>query len=146
MATQGTITLVHRWVDEVLNTGDLDRADDLIALDFLDHDVPPGQTLTGLAGFKQGAAGVRASFPDIQATVEDVVAAGDKIAFRLALRGTHQGTLAGIPPTGKEVRYSGIGIVRIADGKIAERWLRVDIPAVVRQIGGYLGPQPTPSE
>jgi steroid delta-isomerase-like uncharacterized protein len=142
MKAQETRTLVHRWVDEVLNPGDLDRADDLIALDFLDHDVPPGQTLTGLAGFKQGAAGVRATFPDIQATVEDVVAAGDKIAFRLTLRGTHRGTIAGIPPTGKEVTYSGIGIVRVADGKIAERWLRVDIPAVVRQIGGYFGPQP----
>jgi steroid delta-isomerase-like uncharacterized protein len=142
MTAQDTKTLVHRWVDEVLNPGDLDRADDLVALDFLDHDVAPGQTLTGLAGFKQGAAQVRAQFPDIHATVEDVVTAGDKIAFRLMLRGTHLGTIAGIPPTGKEVNYSAIGIVRVADGKMAERWLRVDIPAVVRQIGGYLGPQP----
>jgi steroid delta-isomerase-like uncharacterized protein len=146
MTTHEAELVLRRLVEEVMNPGDLGRAGEVIADDFVDHYAPPWQQASGLAGFKQGSAGVRAAFPDMQTTVEDTVATGDKVAFRLTLRGTHLGTFAGVPATGKAVTYTGVGIVRVADGKIAERWLRVDIPGVLTQIGGYFGPQPARAE
>jgi steroid delta-isomerase-like uncharacterized protein len=145
MTAQGTTTLFHRLVDEVLNPGDFDRADDLIAPDHIDHITPSGQSVVGLAGFKQGAAQVRAAFPDFQATIEDSLTGDDKIAFRLRMRGTHLGTFAGIAPTGKEVNYTAIGFVRVADGKIAERWLQIDATGLLRQLGTNVIPQPPQS-
>src|SRR5689334_14954627 len=112
MTAQSTTTLIHRLIDEVINSGDFDRVDELIAPDHIDHITPSGQSVVGLAGFKQGAAQVRAAFPDFRATIEDALTDGDKIAFRMRMRGTHRGTFAGIAPTGNEVNYTAIGFVR----------------------------------
>jgi steroid delta-isomerase-like uncharacterized protein len=145
MTAQGTTTLFHRLIDEVINPGDIDRADVLIAPDYIEHNTPSGQTVEGLAGFKQAAAQIRTAFPDFQATIEDALADDDKIAFRLRMRGTHRGAFAGVPPTGKEVDYGAIGFVRVADGKIAERWLQVDATGLLRQLGSNVVPQPPQS-
>jgi steroid delta-isomerase-like uncharacterized protein len=142
MTAQGTTTLFHRLIDEVINPGDFERADDLIAPDHIDHITPSGQSVVGLAAFKQGTAQVRAGFPDFHATIEDALVADDKIAFRLRFRGTHLGTFAGIAPTGKAVSYTAIGFVRVADGKIAERWLQIDAMGLLRQLGSSTIPQP----
>jgi predicted ester cyclase len=67
-----------------------------------------------------------AAFPDSQFTIEDAIAEGDKVATRYINRGTHQGEMMGIPPTGKQVTLSGIVITRFADGKAVEVWNNAD--------------------
>jgi hypothetical protein len=75
------------------------------------------------------------SFPDIHATTVHVVADGDKVASVVALRGTHQGELSGLPPTAREVNIRVVEIFRVASGQIAERWGVVDQAALMKQLG-----------
>ena len=90
-----------------------------------------------LRSFSRGTLGreVRAAFPDIQLTVEDQVAEGDKVVTRYTLRGTHKGEFAGIAPTDKQVTFTGIWIYRIEGGKIVERWGNSDRAGLLEQIG-----------
>ena len=80
----------------------------------------PGQA-RGLEGFKQVNTMLRAAFPDLRLTVEEMVAEGDRVSVRFTARGTHQGGFWGAPPTGSRVAWEVISIVRGAGGKIAER-------------------------
>ena len=66
---------------------------------------------------------------------EEPIAESDKVAIRVIMHGTHQGEFFGIPPTGKQVTVSGIHIVRIANGRIAEHWGTIDDLGFMRQLG-----------
>ena len=139
MTTEESKALFRRLVEEVVNGGDLDRADEFVCAGFFDHNPPPGQT-PDVGGFKGAFASIRAAFPDFRATVEDLVGEGDRLAYRLTFRGTHRGELGGIPQTGKAASWSAIGVVRVADGKIAERWQQIDTRGLMRQLGADTGP------
>jgi steroid delta-isomerase-like uncharacterized protein len=134
MTAQENKTIVRRLVEEVVNAGDLDRADALIAADCVDHAAPSPQA-SGPAGFKQGVAMLRAGFPDLRITIEDLIAEEDRVAARLTLRGVHQGQFAGYAPTGRPATWSAMAAWRVAGGKIVERWLIPDAPSLTRQIG-----------
>ncbi|MET7338913.1 ester cyclase [Nonomuraea sp. NPDC005650] len=75
------------------------------------------------------------AFPDIQVTLEDLVAEGDKIVARQTVTGTNSGEYRGMPPTGKSVTYNEIFIARFADGQVIEVWGVVDVYAQLRQLG-----------
>jgi predicted ester cyclase len=64
-----------------------------------------------------------------------MIAEGDKVAIRWAARGTHQGELLGIQPTGKQATWTGISIYRFADGKIVEAWWSKDVLGLLQQLG-----------
>ncbi len=89
----------------------------------------------GPAGARQYLMGVFAALPDFHATIEDIVAEGDRVVVRNVWRGTHLGSYHGVPPTGNSIALKGIVIFRIADGKIAERWATLDELALMRQLG-----------
>jgi steroid delta-isomerase-like uncharacterized protein len=91
--------------------------------------------LSGPAGAKQAYTRFHAAFPDVQVTIEDMVAEGDKVMVRLTTRGTHQGEFAGIPPTGKQITMTGMEVVRIANGKIVERCANFDQLSFYQQLG-----------
>jgi steroid delta-isomerase-like uncharacterized protein len=76
-----------------------------------------------------------AAFPDINVTVEDVIAEGDKAVTRWTIRGTHRGELMGIAPTDKPIELKGITIHRIEGGKIVEEWERYDNLGMMQQLG-----------
>ncbi len=122
-----------------MNKGKLEVADELIADDFLEHNAPPDLP-SGLAGFKQLLAMIVATFPDISVTVEDTIAEGDKVAARLTVSGTHRGPFWGLPPTGRQVTWTGIDFVSFAGGKLAERWPERDFLGLVQQLGAILAP------
>ena len=85
---------------------------------------------------------VRAAFPDIEETVEDIFGAGDRVALRLTMRGTHTGReFRGVLPTGKEVNVTGMAIVRVVDGKIPDGWFFFDRLALYTQLGAITPPQ-----
>jgi predicted ester cyclase len=75
------------------------------------------------------------AFPDFHVVIEDMVEEGDRIAFRLTVRGTHRGDLAGVAPTGRSVIVSTIIISRFAGGKCVEEWQTVDEVSLFRQLG-----------
>ena len=73
--------------------------------------------------------------PDLKFTVEDMIAEGDKVVARWTIRGTHEGTFLGVPPTGKQVTGKGVTIKRIAGGKVVEEWALIDLLGLMQQIG-----------
>jgi len=91
--------------------------------------------LGGPEGFKRTVSMYRAAFPDVRITVDDVIAADDKVVLRWHSEGTHRGELAGLAPTGARASVTGIGIDRWKDGKIVEAWTEWDNLGLARQLG-----------
>jgi steroid delta-isomerase-like uncharacterized protein len=88
----------------------------------------------GQQAWRQGFEMIKHAFPDLQADIEDIVAAGDKVALRLRFRGTHTGDFLGIPATGRAIEYVSHEFYRIADGLIAEEWICSDTATLLRQL------------
>jgi predicted ester cyclase len=99
MSSEDNKALVRRFFEEVLNEKRVDRADELVAPDYLDHAAVPGQA-PGLEGAKQRWAMYFAAIPDLHTTIDDMVAEGDRVVVRYTGEGTQKGELLGIPPTG----------------------------------------------
>jgi serine phosphatase RsbU (regulator of sigma subunit) len=115
--------LVRRF-EEAQTKAELDAMRDLLAPDFVDHRLIPGQEDPGPEGYIRSTAAVHAAFSDVRYIIEDQMAAeGDRVVSRLRLVGTHdRGEIAGFAPTGKEYEATAIVIHRIVGGKIAEEW------------------------
>jgi steroid delta-isomerase-like uncharacterized protein len=126
--------LVRQLLEEDISRGDVAVAERIIHPDFVDHTNPPGMR-HGLAGHNAIVALFRAAFPDQFWHIEDLIAEGDKVVARTTMRGTHQGDFFGIPPTGARVEVTGVHIMRIADGHIAEHWGSNDDLGLMRQLG-----------
>lgn len=126
-----------RLYEEVFNQGNLDLADELIGPNVVEHQQQPGVApdAAGPELVKQIARFFRSAFPDLEITVNDLIAENDQVAARVTIAGTHQGELMGIPPTGKRVQVSSIDIVRFEDGKAAEHWGETDIMGMMQQLG-----------
>lgn len=139
MSTEENKSLVTRYVDQVLNRGNTAVADELLAPDYRRYISPTTAPLSADVQ-KQRLAGVRAAFPDWQVTVEDMIADGDRVAFRATIRGTHRGVFQGIAPTGKPVAVAALDIVRIENGKFVEHWGGPDLMNLLQQLGAVISP------
>lgn len=139
---ESNTALVKRLYTEVLAKGNMTVADEVLASSYVDHRLPFPDLPGNREGLKQAVSRVRAAFPDITPTVEDVVAAGDKVAVRATARGTHQKEFNGIPATGKQVTLSEMHIFRVADGKIVEHWGEFDSLGLLVQLGAFPPPAP----
>ena len=118
---------------EALSTGDLDKALDMYSDDVTYHSTDGD--FSGRDAMKEYISVYYDAFSNIGLSVEDVIAEGDKVVSRVTGSGTHTGELQGMPPTGKNISISGISIMRIADGKIAEEWEMYDIMGMMQQLG-----------
>ncbi len=119
---------------EIVSQRNPDLLEEVYAADIVWHE--PDQDVQGLEEAKQFYSTYLSAFPDFNATVEDVIAEGDKAVTRWTIRGTHQGEIEEFgPPTGKQVEIKGITIHRIEDGKIAEEWERYDNLGIMQQLG-----------
>jgi steroid delta-isomerase-like uncharacterized protein len=133
-------TLAHRWFEEVWNQGRESAIDELMAEDSIVHglvDRSEGE-IRGPAAFKPFVRKFRTGFPDIRINVEDVVVEGDKIAARCVVTGTHTGPGIMSAPTGRPTEITGMCIVRVKDGKIAEGWNNFDFLTLYQQLGMQL--------
>ena len=129
---------ISRIYEEVFNTGKLEQADTLIAVDYIDHNpIGPGGE-SGIAGFKQTVRGLRFAFPDLHFRVEEMLVNGDKVTTRTTMKGTHKNSFLGIDPTNEQVTVTGFDIYRIADGMVVERWGTLDGVALMRQINVFI--------
>ena len=141
MSAEENKALARRFMDEVYNKGNVDFIDEVVASNLVVHDPtsPEGMT-SGVQSAKQFVEVYRNAFPDIQMTVEDLIAEGDKVVTRWTARGRHQGELMGIPPSGNPVEVTGITVDRIEGGKVVETWANYDALGMMQQVGAV--PEP----
>jgi predicted ester cyclase len=136
MSAEDNKAVVRREVEELYNhTGNLDVADEIFSPDYVSYEPTSGET-RGIEGARQFAATFREAFPDLQCTIDDMVAEGDKVVMRFRGSGTHQGeTEAFGPATGKRMEMTGITIKRLSEGKIVEAWTNFDALGTMQQLG-----------
>jgi predicted ester cyclase len=119
VSTDANKLLVRRYLEEVVNTGDVSRIADFVSPDYIDTHDTSGQS-SGLDGVRRHVLGVRATYPDLHVTVEQQLAEADWVVTRITARGTHRGEWLGMRPTGKAVEFTGVNIDRVVDGRIVE--------------------------
>jgi predicted ester cyclase len=141
MSIEQNKALVCQMVDEIFNRGNVDLADEFLAPDFAEREeLPPGLP-RDREGVKQLTTMLRSAFPDLTATVEDIVAEGDKVVIRQTWTGTHTGgEFMGVPPTGTRVSVGVIDIIRIAGDKFVEHWGQMDSMGMMQQLGAMPPP------
>jgi steroid delta-isomerase-like uncharacterized protein len=128
-------TLIRRFFLGIFQDRDLALADTLVSPDFLWHFVGQPEPFRGPDGVRQVATLYHTAFPDLQVTVDDVFAADEKVGMRWSSTGTHQGDLAGVPPTHRTMRTGGINVWRVVDGRVVEGWLAWDQLGMLQQLG-----------
>jgi steroid delta-isomerase-like uncharacterized protein len=127
--------IVRRWYEDLFNGANLDVADEIVTPDHAHHDPTLPDIPSGPEGQRQLVSLYRNAFPDAHITVEDQLAEGDEVATRWTGRGTHQGELRGVPPSGNRVEVTGISINRVSGGRIEETWSNYDALSMMQQIG-----------
>ena len=129
--------IVKQWIELGWRHGDTAVVDALHAADFVDHD--PGGRSPDNEGFKHGILDLYRAFPDLAATVEDLVVdlEANTVAVRWSARGTHSGPYLGAPPSGRTITLKGVEIVRIRDGRITARWGEWDGMDLLAQLGRW---------
>jgi steroid delta-isomerase-like uncharacterized protein len=131
-----------RRMYELLTAGDIDGFGELVAEDFIEHELTPGFEPTK-EGVKQLFRMYTAAFPDLRMEAEDVLVSGDKVVARVRGTGTHQGEFLGMPATGKSVDVQLIDIIRFGDDGLAhEHWGVFDALAMMQQLGAIPEPHP----
>ena len=108
--------LARRLLEEVVNSGDVDRLSEFLAPDC----VAPYPNITGIEGFRDHVLTFHHCYPDLLVTVEGQVAEGDTVVTWWTMRGTHLGEFGGLPPTKKQITLRGVSIQKIRDGRIIE--------------------------
>jgi steroid delta-isomerase-like uncharacterized protein len=126
--------VVARFIEEVINQGHLNAADEIVAEDFTELDPLPGQR-QGREGLKEVIAMLRTAFPDIHWVTDETISAGEKVVTRFTWTGTHRGPFLGIPPTSKSVRVKGVVIDRVVSGKMTESRILMDTLGLMQQLG-----------
>lgn len=124
---------------EFINTANERLANELIAQDAIFHVPGQGEPMQGPAGYLAIIAMMRAGFPDIQWTLEETIAEGDRIAARFTMHGTHQGVFLGMRATGKQIAVQAMNFYRFSGSKIVEERGQPDLFGLLQQIG------PTPT-
>jgi len=120
---------------EFINTASEKLAAELISPDAAFHVPGRSEPMRGPAGYLAIIGMMRGGFPDIQWTLEEMIAEGDKVAARFTMRGTHQGTFFGVPPTGKKIEVAAMNFYRLSDGQFTEEHGQPDLLGLLQQIG-----------
>jgi steroid delta-isomerase-like uncharacterized protein len=129
--------LIRRWFEEVWNKGRSEAIGEMLAEDALVHGLSDSddKPLRGPVDFMPFHQAFRGAFPDIEVVVEDTIAEGDLVVARCSVRGRHTGDHLGVAASNAPVKFTGIAIGRIIDGKIVEAWNDFDFLTMNRQIG-----------
>lgn len=139
MSVERHMALIRRFVEEFKNHGNHSIVDDLCSPVFVHH-FKDSRLPAGRDALKVLGAAVVTAFPDVHATIEDLLSDGDKVIERTAARGTHRGEFNGVPATGKTVTWTEIHIYRVAEGRIAELWSEIDFLSILMQVGAVPAP------
>lgn len=126
--------IVRRFVEEVINMGQIDRAPEFFWEDVVEQVPFPGQG-PGVDGVKDVIRAFRSGFPDLVFSVLEQIVEGEKVVSRFEWTGTHQGEFFGVPPTGRSVRVWGIVIDRLEAGRIKDTRIIMDAMGLMTQLG-----------
>ena len=140
---------VQAWTDNVLkmwNEANLTIVDKVYAPELVRHDCGLPEDIVGLENIKKYLENFFNAFPDLNITVDETIAAGNKLSQRWTLTGTNTGSMADMPPTGKNVRVSGVSIIHMVNGKAIEIWDFYNALDMYQQLGFTLIPPQEQSE
>lgn len=142
MSVESNKQVVRRILEDYLNRGRRELLDELFAEDY--SGVQSGAPAMGRDGFAASSAALREGFPDVQYSILDLVAEGDRVTARWQWQGTHRGVFRGpagtFPPTGKSISNDGIGVFQVEDGKVKRAWLITDRLGFLQGIGALPKP------
>lgn len=127
--------LVNDCIQDIFTKGDLDAVNRYLAPNFVNHDAPFPGAPEGREGMRWAAEQIRAAAPDWHSDLERLVAEDDIVVEVFTASGTHTNELFGVPGTGKTLTLRGVNIFRISDGRIVERWGRLEELGLVQQLG-----------
>lgn len=139
MTSEDNKLTMQRFV-EFINTASEAMADELIATNAVFHVPGRPEPMRGPAGYLAIIAMMREGFPDVKWILDEMVAEDDKVAARFTMRGTHQGTFFGVPPTGKKITVQAMNFYRLANGKFVEERGQPDMLGLLQQIGAVPSP------
>jgi len=134
MTIESNKLLMKRFTD-FINTASADLGKELISPNAVFHVPGRPEPLQGPAGYLTIIGMMRGGFPDIQWTLEELIAEGDRVAARFTMRGTHQGTFFGVTPSGRKIEVKAMNFYRMADGQIVEEHGQPDLLGLLQQIG-----------
>lgn len=137
MSPEANKALLRRYIEDVWDKKNPTAVDEYLAPNYRRYRSPTAEPLTRDEQ-KQLLTRFRSAFPDIQLTVEELIAEGNSVAFRSTIRGTHQGELLGITPTGKHVTVGLVDMIRIENGKFVEQWGGPDLLDLLQQLGAEI--------
>lgn len=134
MSTEQNKSIVRRWIEEGWNNHNLSVIDEVYAADFVQHEPAP-QVVNSREALKAYVGAYLTAFPDLQLSIEDLLAEGDKVAWRFNSTGHQNGPFMGMPPSGRTGNISGIVIFRLENSRIAEAWVNLDVLGLLQQTG-----------
>lgn len=134
MDAQKNKEIVRRVVEEPWD-GSLEVFDECLDPSYVSYDPSQPEPVRGIEGAKEFIDTFRSAYSDGRVTVDEQYADGETVTTRWTGRGTHDGELMGIPPTGKQVTVSGITISRVSDGKVVEEYQNWDTLGMLQQLG-----------
>jgi steroid delta-isomerase-like uncharacterized protein len=134
MTAESKTKVMNRFL-EFINTASEKLAVELISPDAIFYVPGRPEPLRGPAGYLEIIGMMRSGFPDIQWTLEEMIAEGDKVAARFIMRGTHQGSFFGVPPTGKKITVQAMNFYRLSGGQFVEERGQPDLLSLLQQIG-----------
>lgn len=132
--------LLTRYLEEMWTAGNLEAANELFHSQAV---FPHAPMPMGPKGAVALVGMFRNAFPDMHVSVDDVVAEGDQVAARLRKKGTHEGPLFALAPTGRSVDFEELTVLKVAEGRILATWFESDQLAMMQQLG--VAPEPPPS-
>jgi len=130
--------IAKRFIEEVVNTGDLDKVSEFIDPMYKDHNDKEND-ITGIDGAKAHIIAVRSTYPDLKVTIEQQISEGDIVMSRFIANATHQGEWLGMKPTHKPIVIHGVNIDRIKSNKIIEHWGMANSLEALLAIGVFPG-------
>jgi steroid delta-isomerase-like uncharacterized protein len=134
MSAEENKALVRRWFEQ-LDQRNFAVIDEVLSVDYVDHNPPLPNLPPGREGVRQSSLALAAAFPDAVHTIEDQMAEGDKVMTRMTVRATFLGAIRGFQPTGNIVQVTGIAVHRVAGGQLVEHWAHMDMTGFMQQIG-----------
>ena len=134
MSAESNKLLMSRFV-EFINTANEVLAEELVDANAIFHAPVSPDPFIGPHGYMEILGMMRSGFPDIQWTLEEMIAENDTVAARFIMRGTHQATFFRVPASGKKIQVQAVNFYRFSNGKIVEERGQPDLLALLQQIG-----------
>lgn len=135
--TANNKAITRRLVDEFWNQGNTAVAEEFVTPDFQRIELFTDEIAEGTEGLTNASIEWRGAFPDLDLTLDELLAEDDKVACKWTFTGTHRGELKGTPATGRTVRVSGLSILQFVDGKICKETVATDLLGLMKQLGVF---------